>query len=69
MFASGPWIVLAVPCVGLYCMGPFFPIWFFILGIFALRSGQELTTAKALVANLIPLVGLVILVLGVLIIL
>ena len=69
MFASGSWMVLAVPCFGVYCMGPFFPIWFFILGVFALRSGQELTTAKALVANLIPLVGLVILVLGVLIIL
>ena len=64
MFASGPLIVLAVPCLGLYCVGPFFPIWFFILGIFALRSGQELTTSKAVVANLIPLLALGILALG-----
>ena len=60
LFASGPLLVFAFPCIGLYCAGPAVPIWMFVLMIIALRSGQELTVKMACRANFVP-VGLLVL--------
>ena len=40
MFASGPLLLLAVPCLGTYCGIVILPFWLFVLSIFALRSAR-----------------------------
>ena len=51
MFASAPFVMVAVPCLGIYAGGLVLPFWCFVLGVLSLRSAQEVGTGAAIGAN------------------
>ena len=65
LFASGPQILNAIPCLGLGCLGQITPVWWAICAIFSVKAGQRVSAWRASIAVLWPILLIIVIAVGV----